>query len=158
MLPQSAHLKTRDIELAYGLLRATLGLNIFMHGVARLLEGAGTFARALVPMFTSTPLPSWSVYDFGIAVPFIEAFLGALLLVGFRTRWVLTGGCGFLFLLTFGSSLRQDWETTALQLIYTALYTALLAGIRWNSFSVDMVLQNLLGDSSVSAGSIERSL
>ena len=161
MLQSSGSPRTRDIELAYALLRASLGLNILMHGLARLIAGAGTFARSLVSMFASTPLPAWSVYDFAVAVPFIETLLGALLLIGFKTRWVLIGGCGLLFMLTFGSSLRQDWETTALQLIYTTLYTALLAGIRWNSFSIDMVLQHPSDDCSqcsVSAGSIEESL
>jgi thiosulfate dehydrogenase [quinone] large subunit len=148
MRQNSGSPKNRDIQLAYGLLRATLGLNILMHGVARLLGGAGTFARTLIPMFASTPLPRWSVYDFGIALPFIEAILGAFLLVGLKTRWALISGCGLLFVLTFGSSLRQDWETTALQLIYTALYTALLAGIRWNSISIDLMLQHPSDDCS----------
>jgi thiosulfate dehydrogenase (quinone) large subunit len=161
MLRNFGSQKNRDIEVAYGLLRATLGLNILMHGVARLLAGAGTFARTLVPMFAGTPLPSWAVYDFGLAVPFIETLLGALLLAGLMTRWALISGCGLLFVLTFGSSLRQDWQTVAVQLFYTAFYTGLLAGIRWNSFSIDMVLQRPSGgcsSCSVSIRSIDGSL
>jgi thiosulfate dehydrogenase [quinone] large subunit len=103
MLNLAVKQKNRDVELAYSLLRATLGLNILMHGIARLLLGPAGFAEKLVGLFTKTPLPSWSVYG-------------------------------------FGSSLHQDWETTALQMIYTALYGALLAGIRWNSFSIDLFL------------------
>ena len=142
-----------DVELPYALLRATLGLNILMHGLARLVGGTGTFARTLVPMFAKTPLPSLSVYGFGVALPFVETLLGLLLLVGLRTRWALVSGCGLLFVLTFGSSLRKDWEITALQLIYTAVYTALLAGIRWNGFSMDRMLQRRWDDCAPCSGS-----
>jgi len=160
MLQNFGSPRHRDIQLAYGLLRATLGLNILMHGLARLLQGAVGYARTLAPMFANTPLPAWSVYAFGVALPFIETLLGLLLILGLKTRWAIVGGCGLLFVLTFGSSLRQDWETTALQLIYTALYTALLASIRWNSFSVDKVLEHPSDHSlpsSFSAGSTEGS-
>jgi hypothetical protein len=58
-----------------------------------------------------------------------------------------------LFVLTFGSSLRQDWEITALQLIYTVVYTALLAGIRWNWFSMDTLLQRPADDCAPCSGS-----
>jgi hypothetical protein len=95
-------------------------------------------------MFAKAPLPSWSVYVFGVALPFVETLLGLLLLLGLKTRWALVSGCGLLFVLTFGSSLRQDWEITALQLIYTA--TALLAGIRWNWFFIDVMLQRQSDD------------
>jgi thiosulfate dehydrogenase (quinone) large subunit len=140
MLNLAVKPKNRDVELAYSVLRATLGLNILMHGIARLLLGPAGFAENLVGLFTKTPLPSWSVYGFGLVLPFIETLLGALLLVGYQTRRALIGGSVLLFALTFGSSLRQDWEITALQLIYTALYGALLASIRWNSFSIDLFL------------------
>lgn len=54
-----------DAVIAYLLLRTTLGLNIFIHGLARLLGGPVAFAHTLVPMFGKTPLPAWSVYAFG---------------------------------------------------------------------------------------------
>ena len=34
----------RDMGIAYLLLRATLGLNIFMHGISRLVAGTSIFA------------------------------------------------------------------------------------------------------------------
>ena len=109
------------------------------------------FARKLVPMFAKAPLPSWSVYVFGVALPFVETLLGLLLLLGLKTRWALVSGCGLLFVLTFGSLLRQDWEITALQLIYTAI--ALLAGIRWNWFFIDVMLQRQSDDCAPCSGS-----
>jgi len=47
-----------DVSLAYALLRITLGLNIFMHGVSRLLAGLGNFANVMAKTFENTPVPT----------------------------------------------------------------------------------------------------
>jgi hypothetical protein len=44
-------LRGRDLELAYALLRMTIGLNICMHGVVRCASGLNRFAESLVTMF-----------------------------------------------------------------------------------------------------------
>jgi thiosulfate dehydrogenase [quinone] large subunit len=119
--------RTRDVATAYLLLRTTIGLNIFIHGASRILAGASLFAGSLVPMFQKTILPAWSVYGFGLAVPWVEAILGFLVLVGLRTRSALIGGSTLIFVLTFGSTLRQDWESAGLQLIYAGIDAALLS-------------------------------
>jgi thiosulfate dehydrogenase [quinone] large subunit len=62
----------QDIAIAYLLLRATMGLNIFMHGLSRILAGTAAFAAAMVPMFRQTVLPRG------------EAVLGLLVLMGLR--------------------------------------------------------------------------
>jgi hypothetical protein len=41
-----------DTNLAHFMLRATLGLNICIHGVSRILQGSGVFANSLVGSFT----------------------------------------------------------------------------------------------------------
>jgi thiosulfate dehydrogenase [quinone] large subunit len=129
--------RTQDLALAYLLLRITIGLNIFMHGVSRLLSGPASFAGVLVPMFQKTPLPGWSVYGFGLVLPWIEATLGLLILLGLRTRFALTAASLLIIVLTFGSTLRQDWEIAGLQLIYASIYAALLAFRDRNLYSVD---------------------
>jgi thiosulfate dehydrogenase [quinone] large subunit len=133
--------RQRDFAIAYLLLRSTLGLNIFMHGVSRLLAGLAAFAASLVPMFQKTFLPSWSVYTFGLTLPWAESLLGFLLLVGLRTRAALIGGSALMFILTFGSTLRQDWQSAGLQLTYAAIYAALLASRENNLYSVDSMME-----------------
>jgi thiosulfate dehydrogenase [quinone] large subunit len=39
--------------------------------------------------------------------------------------------------LTFGTALRQDWDVAGVQLLYSAIYAALIAALRYNSVSVD---------------------
>lgn len=127
----------RNIGLSYALLRIALGLNICLHGVVRWSAGLTDFAESLVPMFQKTPLPLWSVYSFGCALPIVEALGGACILFGFETKRALISGSVLMLILTFGSTLRQDWPTVGIQLSYSLVYSLLLAGTRVNSYSID---------------------
>jgi thiosulfate dehydrogenase (quinone) large subunit len=126
-----------DGSLAYALLRVTLGLNIFMHGTSRLMTGIGNFVSGLIKSFQNTALPEAVVGSFGYALPWLEASIGLFLIIGFKTREVLVAGALLMMALTFGTALRQDWEVAGLQLLYSAVYTALIAALRHNSLSLD---------------------
>ncbi len=133
----SDDLERRDEALAYALLRIVLGLNLAMHSVSRILMGAGEFAAKLTMQFAQTPLPRWSVYSFGVVLPGVEGMLGVLLLLGLRTKAALIGASLLMLVLTFGSSLVQDWQAAGTQLMYAAIISALLALRRFNGWSVD---------------------
>jgi thiosulfate dehydrogenase [quinone] large subunit len=111
-----------------------------MHGIIRWAAGLRSFAESLLPMFQKTPLPPWSVYNFGYLLPIVEAIIGACVLFGFQTRRALISGSVLMLFLTFGSTLRQDWPTVGIQLTYSVVYSLLLAGIRFNSYGVDRLL------------------
>jgi thiosulfate dehydrogenase [quinone] large subunit len=134
----------RDLALPYALLRIALGLNICLHGVVRWTAGLKNFAESLLPMFQKTPLPAWSVMSFGYVLPIVETLVGACLLFGFQTRRALILGSILMLVLTFGSTLRQDWPTVGIQLTYSLVYALLLATIRFNSYSVDRRLHRSL--------------
>ncbi|MGB7356104.1 MAG: hypothetical protein WBD06_20530 [Acidobacteriaceae bacterium] len=93
-------------------------------------------------MFRNAPLPAWSVHAFGLVLPWAEAILGFLLLLGLCTRIALVAGSLLIMVLTFGATWRQDWSTAGVQLIYAAVYAALLALDRWNDYSVDRLLSH----------------
>jgi thiosulfate dehydrogenase (quinone) large subunit len=97
------------------------------------------FAASLVGTFHATPLPSWAVMPFGLALPWVEAALGLLILLGLATRFAVVAASLTILVLTFGSTLRQDWESAGLQLIYAAIYAALLAFRSENVYSVDEI-------------------
>jgi thiosulfate dehydrogenase (quinone) large subunit len=78
------------------------------------------------------------VGSFGYALPWLEASIGLFLIIGFKTREVLVAGALLMMALTFGTALRQDWEVAGLQLLYSAVYTALIATLRHNSLSLDL--------------------
>src|SRR5208282_5691939 len=76
---------TVDRKLGYFVLRFSLGLSIFMHGVAR-LPHLGAFAEGLVRLFADTPLPALLVRPFAVGLVFVETIVGLLVLLGLRTR------------------------------------------------------------------------
>jgi thiosulfate dehydrogenase [quinone] large subunit len=139
-MTEEMDLWSRNVALPYALLRIALGLNISMHGIIRWAAGLRSFAESLLPMFQKTPLPPWSVYNFGYLLPIVEAIIGACVLFGFQTRRALISGSVLMLFLTFGSTLRQDWPTVGIQLTYSVVYSLLLAGIRFNSYGVDRLL------------------
>jgi thiosulfate dehydrogenase [quinone] large subunit len=67
----------------------------------------------------------------------VEASLGLLLVFGLATRLALIAASLTIHALTFGSTLRQDWQSAGLQLIYAAIYAALLAFRNNNAYSLD---------------------
>jgi thiosulfate dehydrogenase [quinone] large subunit len=131
----------KDVSRAYALLRLTLGLNICVHGVVRWVAGLGSFAQSLVPMFQKTPLPSWSVYGFGLALPILEAVVGAVVAAGNRTRTALVAGASLMLVLMFGTALRQDWPTVGIQLTYSFIYCVLLAGAQVDRYCLDRLVR-----------------
>ena len=135
--PGNAH----DKFTAYALLRITLGTNIAMHGISRLIAGPNAFASKLTDQFAHAPLPPILIQLFGQSLPWVECLFGLLLLIGLRTRAALIGGALLILVLTFGSSLIQDWQAASTQLLYAAIYAALLYLLPLNSWSIDSLLQ-----------------
>jgi thiosulfate dehydrogenase [quinone] large subunit len=133
--------RQKDAALAYFLLRVTIGINIFTHGLSRILAGPSRFADALVPAFQHAPLPPGFVHLFALALPWVESAVGLFVLIGIRTRLALVAGSLLILTLTFGATLNQDWESAGLQLIYAAVYASLLAFRHYNTFSIDALLE-----------------
>lgn len=134
-------LKTNDEQIAYTLLRLVVGMNLMMHGVARILAGPGKFAAKLVEQFAQSPLPTWSVGGFAAMLPVLEGILGLLLLIGLRTRAVLIVSSFLILVLTFGSTLVQDWSVAGSQLLYALVYSLLLFLHRYDAWSIDRLMQ-----------------
>ena len=136
-MTEKKDLRLRGVALPYALLRIALGLNICLHGVVRWTLGLRNFAESLLPMFQKTLLPAWSVYSFGYVLPIVEALVGACVLFGFQTKRALISGSVLMLVLSFGSTLRQDWPTVGIQLMYSLVYSILLAGTPVNYYSID---------------------
>jgi hypothetical protein len=66
----------------------------------------------------------------------------ALFSIQFAERIALVAGALLIVALTFGSTLHQDWDVAGLQLIYAAVYFALLALRQYNLFSVDRAVSS----------------
>jgi thiosulfate dehydrogenase (quinone) large subunit len=132
--------QVEDAELAYALLRFTLGVNLLVHGGQRLLTGVEAFVAGMLKGFANTPLPAWAVSTFGWTLPFLEAALGLLLVLGLFTRPALVVGSLLMAALMFGMGLRAEWSVVGDQLVYAFVLFALLFLRRHNRLSLDAVL------------------
>lgn len=130
-----------DERIAYALLRMVVGTNLMMHGVGRMLAGTGKFAAKLVGQFAQAPLPTWSIWGFGLMLPTLEGVLGLLLLIGLRTRAALIASSFLILVLTFGSALVQDWPAAGTQLLYALVYSLLIFLHRYDGWAADRLLE-----------------
>lgn len=126
-----------DEKIAYALLRAVAGVNLLMHGVSRLLAGSESFAGHLTEQFAHSPLPESLIHGFGVVLPPVEGLIGLLLLIGWKTRWTLVAASLLMLVLTFGTTLVQNWSVAGSQLMYALVFSVLLFLRKYNSWSVD---------------------
>ena len=138
--PETLEGRQLDEALAYGILRLTLGVNIFLHGATRLFSGVGGFVSATVEQLSRTPLPEASVRIFATALPFLEAAVGFAILIGLWTRRALAGGALLMAALVFWTALRSDWATLGIQMVYAVVYFLLLMFRAHDRFSLDRIL------------------
>jgi thiosulfate dehydrogenase (quinone) large subunit len=129
-----------DRKLGYLTLRFTLGLAILMHGLERLPD-LGAFADGMVKEFAETPLPAALVRAFALGLVFAETIIGLLVLVGLWTRGALLFGAAVMCALVFGTALRSDWNTLAIQMLFAVIYAALIAAREYNAYSVDALIE-----------------
>ena len=144
--PRSLSLSRR---LAYGILRLSLGMNMFIHGAGRVHTGVGAFAARAEQPFVGNVLPMAWVHLFLVCLPAIEIAIGLLLTLGLWTLWSLTAEGLLLTVLLFGTALRADFIVNAgnpaavtlvsQQMIYLLTFYVLLAAMRYNYFSMDVL-------------------
>jgi len=122
---------------SYALLRFTLGIDLLAHGGIRIWNGPSLFAAWMAGQFAATPLPRSLAVAFAWPLPFLELALGALLAIGLFTAEALTLAFLLLAALVFGSSMRQDWSTVGVQLVYALAYFVLLTSVDRDALGVD---------------------
>jgi thiosulfate dehydrogenase [quinone] large subunit len=124
-----------DLSVAHALLRFGLGINFFMHGLSR-VPNLAAFVGHTEKMFAKTWLPMPIAIITAYTIPFIELALGAALILGLFLRPVLVICFIFMFLLTAGVCLAQNWSVASEQLIYMIALALLLAGARYHRFAL----------------------
>jgi thiosulfate dehydrogenase [quinone] large subunit len=134
-------MKTSDKSLAYGLLRMSLGVNFAGHGLIRIYQGVGVFATATAEHLAKSPLPHGLTLGFSYVIPFLEAILGIVLILGIFTRATLACGAVFMMALTIGVTANQQWDVASEQLIYSVVLFLLLYLIEHNGLAVDAYLR-----------------
>jgi thiosulfate dehydrogenase (quinone) large subunit len=127
----------KNDEIAYLLLRLTLGTNIFLHGFSRLIGDHALFAAYLEKQMHNAPLPGFLIHLVAAVLPWCEGAVGLLIILGLWTSFALIAGSLLMLMLQIGICLAQNWEVAGAQLIYVFLYFVLLAYSERNRWSVD---------------------
>jgi thiosulfate dehydrogenase [quinone] large subunit len=126
-----------DAVAAYTGLRISLGVAMFMHGLARLIGGIDQFAQPTIAGFAKVALPHAPVVLVVYAIPYMEVVIGLPIVLGLWTRWALLANVALLLVFIFGSSMRQSWTGVGNQLMYTLITSLLLLGTSLNRLSLD---------------------
>ena len=130
-----------NVAWSYAVLRFTLGTTFLLHGITRFVSGWSAFADQMVQSFHNTFLPDFMVRPFALSVPPVEAVLGTLLCLGLFTRWTLIAGGLWMVALIFGTTVRQDYPTVAIQLLYALLFFVLQVRESSNRISLDTLMK-----------------
>lgn len=80
------------------------------------------------------------VRPFALSVPPVETVLGTSLCLGLFTRCSLIAGGLWMIALVMGTTIRQDYPTVAIQLLYALLCFVLQIWEHSNRFSLDALL------------------
>lgn len=123
---------------AYFLLRLSMGVNLMGHGLARIPK-LSVFAEGMATGFEKSWLPKPFVQIFSTALPFLELIIGAMLILGFKTRIANLAGAALIIMLLFGSSTVENWEAMGIQMIYALFFYVLISRVEDNSCSVDQM-------------------
>lgn len=141
-LTQVTH-RTRNSQRAYAIFRMSLGMDIFMHGFARILSGVGAFVAQTEKPFTKTMIPMPVVHYFLTILPFLEFAVGALLILGLFTMEASIAGALIMIILIFGMGSRQEWGNVGNEMVYAAWYFLLITFHENDWFGLDNLRKRL---------------
>lgn len=131
----------KNREIAYGLLRATMGVIFLFFGVGKFIGGLSNFVAGMTQHF-SGKLPAAMVLPFAYVLPFGEVTAGVLIMLGLFTRVGLTISGLLLIGLTFGTVMLSDAPTIAHNLQYALVNSVLLWAVDLNRYSLDSLFRH----------------
>ncbi len=124
-------------EIAYALLRVTVGVMFLFYGVGKLLRGIGGFTGGMVERFAGSFLPTFLVEPFAYVLPFAEVAIGTLLVLGLFNVPTLTLAGLLMLALTFGAVVLADPPTAAQNVTFALVIFVLLWLAEHNAYSLD---------------------
>ena len=118
------------------MLRVPMGVNFFVHGASR-LPHLDRFVATTVREFARTPLAGPQITAFAVAIPFVEVVLGIAIFIGAGLRFTLPASAAYLIVLMIGTLVRADYLVVTEQLVYCAIFAALVGLRAFDRFSLD---------------------
>lgn len=123
-------------KYSYFFFKLPLALSMLGHGLVRLPK-LGVFSHWMTTFMAKSYLPPASILAFSYVVPFVEAIVGVLLLLGLYTRQTLYLGLVLMALFAFGNTTIENWDAITSELLHAAYMGTLLVLLPKDRFSVD---------------------
>lgn len=126
---------------AYLLVRLTIGMSMFGHGLVRIPKLA-VFSDGMVANFEGSLLPVMLIWPFSVTLPFLEFIIGLFLLIGLKTKFFARAGGILMVILIFGTSMIENWSSLPSQMIHASFFILLLQFVASNNLlAVDAQLK-----------------
>lgn len=126
----------KNNQVFYFFLRLPIAASLLGHGLVRLPKLA-MFSEWMLKEMEKSIIPQLLILPFSYLLPIIEALLGLLLLIGFKTKYTIYVSLGLMSILILGSSSIENWGAVQPQLLHSLYLFALLCIIEKVSFKIN---------------------
>lgn len=133
-------MKAKSKNVAYALLRITIGINLLAHGMVRIPK-ISSFKEWMVDFYKDSLLPSAITGTFATTLPFVEFAIGALLILGLFTYRTSIAGAILIMLLIFGAAMVEQWEWVGFQMIYALFFFYLIGNYEHNTITIKNLIK-----------------
>ncbi|WP_411812789.1 MauE/DoxX family redox-associated membrane protein [Chryseobacterium scophthalmum] len=116
----------KDFKTAFFFLKLPIAVSLLGHGLVRIPK-LHTFSEWMVTTMEKSMIPKLVIVPFGYVLPIVEAILGILLLINFKTKYTLYSALVLMSILIFGSCSIENWSAIEAQL----LHSFYLFGLFW---------------------------
>lgn len=115
----------KDFKTLFFFLRLPIAISLAGHGLVRIPK-LQAFTEGMVKSMEKSVIPEILITPFGYLLPFLEAILGIVLLIGFKPKPTIYTSLALMSILILGSSSVENWSAIEAQLLHSLYLFVLL--------------------------------
>lgn len=115
----------KDFKTLFFFLRLPIAISLAGHGLVRIPK-LQPFTEGMVKSMAKSVIPDILITPFGYLLPFLEAILGIVLLIGFKPKPTMYASLALMSILILGSSSVENWSAIEAQLLHSLYLFVLL--------------------------------
>lgn len=115
----------KDFKTMFFFLRLPIAVSLLGHGLVRLPK-LQVFSEWMVTTMEKSAIPAALIIPFGYVLPILEAVIGLLLLINYKTKYTIYSALSLMSILIFGSCSIENWSAIESQLLHSFYLFGLL--------------------------------
>lgn len=115
----------KDFKTMFFFLRLPIAVSLLGHGLVRLPK-LQAFSEWMVTTMEKSAIPTALIIPFGYVLPILEAVIGLLLLINYKTKYTIYSALSLMSILIFGSCSIENWSAIESQLLHSFYLFGLL--------------------------------